>query len=301
MKNSSNFTGPKPFKKHEADYWVVTSCTPQYIPGLIALRNSMEMFFPEGSLACFMYNQDKELDLPERVHYIHNAPMLGPIVASGGKFRDGLLLGPDMYARLLIPKYFEGKVFYVDADCAILQSLKEAWELDLGGYPTACVLREDIGWVGGNVEDKMASGTFLCDTEEWERLGMVEKCFQTMKDYSEGKIKRKFNVNVESALAYSHNEEFLPLNRKYQNLAYYGLLSQEDSIIHWGGPKPWYISGDKREMEYVCYKDLWDCLYKNDKEKVNELLSKLPKTLGKKINPRQRTEQRTKQRGKRIQ
>jgi len=285
-------------QKRSSDYWVVTSCTPQYIPGLIALRNSMEMFFPEGSLACFMYDQGEELDLPDRVHYIHNAPMLGTIINQGGAFRHGLRLGPDMYSRLLIPKYFKGKVFYVDVDCAILQSLKEAWELDLEGYPTACVLREDIGWIGGAVEDKMASGTFLCDTDMWESIGMVEKVFQVMEDYYQGKIKRQFNVNVESTLAYAHDNNFLPLNRKYQNLAYYGILSQEDKIIHWGGPKPWKISKHQLKSEDACYQDLWTCFYNNDKEKASELLSKLPETLAEKIHWRQNKSKR--QRGKKI-
>lgn len=276
---SSKITVPK----QKVKFWVVTSCTPQYLPGLLALRNSLELFFPESSLACFMYSQEQDLDLPERVHYIHEAPMLGTIVNNGGDFREGLKLGPDMYSRLLIPKYFKGRVFYVDVDCAVLGSLSEAWELDMQNKPTACVLREDIGWIGGHIEDKMASGTFLCDTEKWEELSMVEKVFKVMDDYSKGLIQRKFNVNVESSLGYAHENNFLPLNRKYQNLAYYGNLSKEDKIIHWGGPKPWKINNHSMPSKDANYVDLWTALYKQDTEKVKELVSYLPDTLANKV------------------
>lgn len=284
MTNLSENTG----QKQSADFWVVTSCTPEYIPGLEALRNSLEMFFPECKLACFYYDRGTSKALPDRIHYIHNAPLLGPAVNIGKSYVGRLTLGPDMYSRLLIPKYFEGRVFYVDADCVVIDTLKEAWDMDLQGFPTACVLREDIGWEGGSFEDKMASGTFLCDTESWENRKLVEEMFQVMKDYEDKKIKRRFNVNVESTMGYVHNNDFLPLNRKYQNLAYYGCLSKEDKIIHWGGPKPWAIKGHPHNRANTNYADLWDAFYNNDKALVDSLISKLPDKLSDKIDPKDR-------------
>jgi len=284
MSSLSIFTGQKQesnFEKYKSDYWVVTSCTPQYLPGLIALRNSLEIFFPEAKLACFYYDQGTKYKLPDRVEYIFNAPMLGPVVDANGAFRHGLKLGPDMYSRLLIPKYFSGKAFYVDVDCIVINSLKEAWDLDLEGHPTACVWREDIGWVGGNIHDSMASGTYLCDTDRWEELLLVEKVFEVMKNYVEGNIKRTFKVNVESALSFVHEENYKKLHRAYQNLAYYYSLCRKDKIIHWGGPKPWDIQNHRSTRPTrdwrANYVNLWEAVYDYDVENTNRLLDKLPK------------------------
>ena len=257
------------------EYWIVTSCTPQYLPGLVALRNSIEMLFPEASLGCYYYDQGTKLELPERITYIHNAEMLGPIVNSGGAFRQGLKLGPDMYSRLLIPNYFPGKVFYVDADCVLIDSIKEAWDLDLEGSATACVYRPDRGWEGGHIFDDMGSGTYLCDTDVWRERNYVQGMFDLMKDINEGKVSRKFSVNVESVLSHYHQGEFLKLSKSYQNLAYYGTLCKQDKIVHWGGPKPWSIQGRKPDG-VANYVDLWEGFYNQEYNNIKILLDKLP-------------------------
>ena len=260
--------------KYSKDYWLVTSCTESYLPGLVALRNSVKLNFKEAKLACFYYGE--ETPDVEEVEFILNAPMLGPVLDDLGVVRHGLKLGPDMFARLLIPKYFKGRAFYLDVDCLLLNTIKELWDIDLFDYPTACVPRQAIGWIGGHRYDDMASGTYLCDTDRWEDMGLVEECFQIMKDKVEGKIKRDFHVNVESALSYAHDGKFLELGPEYQILTYYGSMIKSDKVAHFAGPKPWHIKGyrfvNKRPVKYV---GLWNAYLKNDKNLIKEATDKL--------------------------
>lgn len=256
---------------------IVTSATPEFLPGVIALRNSVEANFPEAELHCFFYSKGQtDFELPERVTFIHEASHRGPLTDEGKKFRHGLPLGPDMYARILIPEYFTGKVFYVDADCLVLNSLKEAWELDMGAHFSACVFRPDIGWHGGNRHDDMASGTFLCDCEKWNEIGLVDEIYSVMDKNSKGQLKRSFGLNVESVLSYVHNGNFLHLDSGYQNLTYYNSLIQSDKIAHFAGPKPWLIKGHHMGARGVYYKDLWEAYFDNNIDKARAIQSNLP-------------------------
>jgi lipopolysaccharide biosynthesis glycosyltransferase len=260
-------------------FQVVTSATPEYLPGVVALRNSLKIHFPEAKLACFYYTKDIDIALPQDVDYIIDAEMPGPVLDEGVPFRHGLPLGPDMFARLLIPKYFTGKAFYVDADCIVLDTLKELWELDLEDYPTACVFRPDVGWIGGNRHDDMASGTYLCDCDKWEDLQLTEQIFQVMKDKREGKITRKFHVNVESVMSYAHDGQFYHLPAEYQNLTYYGELIKTDKVAHFAGPKPWKIQRVRsaRFNSRLNYGELWKAYYSHDLRHIERERSKLPK------------------------
>lgn len=256
---------------------IVTSATPEFLPGVIALRNSIEANFPEGELHCFFYSKGQtDFELPERVNYIHEAEHYGPLTDNGKKFRHGLPLGPDMYARILIPKYFTGRVFYVDADCLVLNSLKEAWELDMGNHYSACVYRPDIGWHGGNRHDDMASGTFLCDCEKWNEKNLTREMYAVMDLHKRGKLDRKFGLNVESVLSYVHNGNFYHLDPRYQNLTYYGSLIQSDKIAHFAGPKPWLIEEHNLKSYEVRYDDLWNAYYSNDIVTAKQIQNNLP-------------------------
>lgn len=260
------------------EYNIVTSCTPQYLPGLVALRNSIEINFPEAKLSCFWYGQDidDEIELPERINYIKEVELPGEVTDDGKKFRHNLALGPDMYARLVIPAYFTGKVFYIDVDCLVLKDFSQLWDVDLDGHYTACVYRPHIGWVGGHVIDDMASGTFLVDTEIWRRTKLTEKMFQIMQDYRDGLIKRKFNVNVESVMSYAHNGHFSYLPPEYQNLTYYGELTNKDIIAHFAGPKPWPIEAHAFDGRHVNYHKLWQAYFDADEVAIEYELMRLP-------------------------
>lgn len=260
------------------EYNIVTSCTPQYLPGLIALRNSIEINFPSAKLSCFWYGQDRDddIELPEGIEYIKEAPMEGVIVDSGKKWRHNLKLGPDMYSRLLIPRYFKGRAFYVDVDCLVLQDFSQLWDFDMDGHMTACVYRPHIGWVGGHVHDDMASGTFLVNCDLWEYQDMTNKIFKIMHDYADGKIEKKFNVNVESVMSYAHGGHFRYLPPEYQNLTYYGELTTGDIIAHFAGPKPWPIPEHAFDTNHVNYKELWYAYYDKELETINKLTMQLP-------------------------
>lgn len=257
-------------------YDIVTSATPEYLPGIVALRNSLRMNFPEATLHCFYYTKGQKKDLPEGINYLIDIPLLGYAEGEGEGFRHGLLLGPDMYIRLHIPLHFTGRVFYVDADCLVHNSLEELWDMDLQGFPTACVYRPDVGWVGGHKHDDMASGTFLCDCEEWNRLSLVQEMYEVMKPENRKNRIRSFHVNVESVMSYVHSGNFLHLPAKYQILTYYNSLIQTDKVSHFAGPKPWNIDKHDRNHLRVNFSELWKAYYFNDTEKVIQETNCLP-------------------------
>lgn len=255
---------------------IITSATPEFLPGVEALRNSIELNFPQGELYCFFYSKGMSgFNLPERVTYIHEVPIDAHLTDNGKNFRHGLPLGPDMYVRIMIPEYFEGKIFYVDADCLVLNDITDLWNIDLQGHPTACVNRKDCGWHAGNRVDDMASGTFLCDTQKWKELKIMEEIFEVMQLEKEGKIS-KFKVNVESAMSYVHNTRFYNLPQEYQNLTYYNSLTNFDKVAHFAGPKPWLIEQHDMKTYNVFYSDLWNAYHKNNIALIKELTAKLP-------------------------
>lgn len=260
------------------EYNIVTSCTPQYLPGLVALRNSIEINFPKAKLSCFWYGQgiDEDIELPERINYIKEVELPGEVTDNGKKWRHNLALGPDMYVRLMIPAFFTGRAFYVDVDCLIFKDFSQLWDIDMDGHFTACVYRPHIGWTGGHIHDDMASGTFLVDCDVWNDIQFTKKMFQTMADYNEGKIERKFNVNVESVMSYVHNGHFMYLPAEYQNLTYYGELTTKDIIAHFAGPKPWPIDAHAFNGRHVNYHKLWQAYYDADKEKIKNETMMLP-------------------------
>lgn len=265
--------------KQSSDKWIVTSTTPEYFEGVVALYNSVKLNMPEAKFGVFSYAKEDTTLVPtlrntcQEAYIIEEAPMLGPIVEEG-RARNGLPLGPDMFSRLLIPKYFSGRAFYVDADCLILKPIDELWDINLNGMPSGCVFRPDIGWIGGHHYDDMASGTILFDCDKWEELALVEKIYTIMGEYIAGRVNRPFKVNVESALSYAHEGGFLHLPPEYQNLTYYGELTQSDKVAHFAGPKPWFTRQVNRNpLNYV---DLWEAYYNMDTYSIGNIQSNLP-------------------------
>lgn len=273
-------------------YNIVSSSTPNYYKGIYALWNSIQLNSQLCDLTVYCYDETDEYKKLEDlgIEVILNAELPGPIISQGiVRPESGSVINEDMYVRLIIPKYFEGRVFYVDADCIILKPIYELWDdLDLEDKPTACVYRMDIGWLGGHIHDDMASGTFLLDTDKWRDLKITEKCFDAMGKSLAKKLARKFSVNVESVMSYIHLRNFVHLDRKYQNLTYYGVLSKEDKIAHFAGVKPWSNSR-------VNYKQLWHAYLNNNIDIIKNIESQLPDEQFKTIHYKDQEKLRAKQ------
>ena len=285
---------------------IVTSATPEFLPGVQALRNSLKAQHPHAELWCYYYSKGMshwpdgtEIVKPKGVNYIDEAEHYGTLMDNGRTFRHGLPLGPDMYARMLIPNHFEGRVFYVDADCLVLNDISELWDMDLKGMPSACCFRPDIGWHGGNRHDDMASGTFLCDTDKWRdfrKIGMTQYMYDTMTEVDQRRKDNRlpgsrsftserdrakhggdvFALNVESVMSYCHDGRFVHLPATYQNLTYYGCMVQYDKIAHYAGPKPWLIEQHDRRNKPVNYRELWLAFYENNIAQAKAEMSQLP-------------------------
>jgi len=250
------------------DRWVVTSANQAFLPGAKALYHSVKKWCPDVGFG-LLYYTDRPVDSDgvrdvigqDAVVYV-NVPI--PESEDFGKkySSNGMVIGPEMYARMLIPGHFPGRALYCDADCLVVGDISPLWTMDMKGYPSACVDRGDIGW--SNDKTAMASGSILIDCDEWIRRDLPGKCL-------EYHAKDKPQDNVEGLISRVHGNDFLRLDPIYQNLAYYGSLCLADKILHYAGHKPWITSTDR----WWCnYRALWDAYYAN--EGIDRLSAAIP-------------------------
>jgi lipopolysaccharide biosynthesis glycosyltransferase len=252
------------------DKWLVTSSNDLFIPGVRALFNSARANIPGVKLALFYYG-----DTPPDVgadRLMHNYIGSMPEVKDKGVVYDrstGRTVGANMYARLLIPELFDGKVFWADADACILRDISEVWEMDMEGYPTGSVDRGHIGWPTKGYAG-LAIGTGLFDCDEWNRTKLLEHCWEMKRSGVDAPEKIG---NVEGLIMMAHRGKFLKMHHKYNALTYYGELTQQDSIAHFAGFKPWM----REPKDWWCnYADLWQAYHDNSIERAQEIQLALP-------------------------
>lgn len=258
-------------KSEGPDRWIVTSATDRFLPGAKALYNSAKRWCPDVGFGVLFYTDDPERWTAERVRD-HVGPdavvhINYPVQSSpdfGTKYNRHMIIGPEMYSRLLIPRIFSGRVLYCDADCLILSPIDEAWQMDLRGYPSACVDRGDVGW--RNDQTAMASGVVLIDCEEWNRVDIVGKCLALQASDPP-------RDNVEGLISRAHGADFLKMDPIWQNLAYYGCLCQRDKVLHYAGFKPWIAD---QPGWWVNYSSIWTAYHKNEIETADRLQALLP-------------------------
>ena len=254
-----------------ADHWIVTACNEAFIPGAKALYHSAARWCPDARFGVLFYTDWPGRWTPEKVqeqigknavvHINYPVPTSDDL---GKKYNSYLTIGPEMYARLMIPELFSGRVFYCDADCIILRQIDELWDMDLQGYPSGCVDRGDVGW--RNDMTAMASGTILIDCEAWIESGLNERCLAMQASGSP-------SDNVEGLISRAHGRRFLHLDTVYQNLAYYGCLCREDKVLHYAGFKPWLSEVDRW---WVNYGAIWHAYHANDLTEADKYIQRIP-------------------------
>lgn len=244
---------------------VVTACDDKYIPGAIALFNSINANVPAGEIDfhCIYYGENPEPLYKKGIQVFDNPKYPDNIVfpiggrwASAPGYPNGLnpsqYAMPAMYARLLIPQLFpyHQRVFWIDADCIVLKSLKELETYDMSGHPVSGVdisteLNGNFNSLypvkGQNGNDLghggFGCGTLLVDVRCWNELQITEKCFDVMRQCE---AKQEMLAVVQSILILVVKDDFKPLS---ENEYLFNVKRQnpraETKIIHFPIMIPW--------------------------------------------------------------
>ncbi len=217
---------------------IVTSIDEKFLPGLIALHNSIKRNSPDTPLACFTYGDnalaDRVRDLDIKVH--HNVD-INSYLPPGDGTEEGC---QPMYARLLAPRFYD-KCVWMDADQIVQGDLTELFELDFS-EPIAAVAdtyNAQRSIIGIELEEVPAimSGLMVFNVPEWKRLNLFEKCLRLM-----GMKDVEFRFVVQSVLNVALNGNFHRLHSKWQ-----GFANRQQTnayvykVLHWHGRvrKPW--------------------------------------------------------------
>lgn len=250
---------------------VVTACDEKYAPGAVALYNSINRNTKEGEIDfyCMAFGSEEFCNsLPMKTIKNPRYPD-GQNFPKGGRWSANVMPGypegmnpsqyamPAMYARLLIADLFESldRVLWIDADCLVIDSLKELESFDFSGHCMASTditeqlngnfksLREQHGQ--GNCLGIRAPGTgvMMINIEAWRSSKISEKCFQLMNDAVEG----EWLAVVQNAIILAVNGDFAEFGWEYMRDVKRHDPPPGTKIIHFPIVIPWDSSDVKRK------------------------------------------------------
>jgi lipopolysaccharide biosynthesis glycosyltransferase len=220
---------------------LVTAIDEAYLPGLIALHNSIKANSPGTPLACMVYGDE---GLCSRVESRGIDVIRNPIIDAELPVTKLWPVGnPAMYARLLIPKYYHSPVAWIDADCIVLRPLDELETIKFD-QPVAAV-RTSTTTLGQQVDGlkfchdthALFAGLLIYNTHSWWDMDVTYKCMEAMKENLD------FKYAVQSVLSYILMGNFHELPYKWQVFA-----NREETdktmidmamILHYVGDLPW--------------------------------------------------------------
>jgi len=268
---------------------VVTACEDKFMPGAIALHNSIKRNTPQGEIDfyCIYYGEDASPLIQKGIKVIDNPPYPDDIVFPvGGRWQkaDGYPAGlnpskyamPAMYARMMMTKLLPDRerIFWVDADCIIMQSIEELNQLDFKGTPVAGpdITDEANGNFGSLYPNRakgqrngnslghkaFGCGVMLVNTKVWEEHQITEKCFELMKNC---KARDEMLAVVQSILILVVKNDFVDLSmQKYLFDAKRYKPTQDIKIIHFPIVIPWceYNMSQKPDHFRENIKQFWE-------------------------------------------
>ena len=216
---------------------IVTATDRNYLPGLIALHNSVLANSPGTPLACLVHGDDELAEQVQArgIRVIHN-PAIGVPIPTGGHWPEPL---PAMYSRLLIPHLVEGPALWLDADCIVLQPLDELFELELGEAPCAMVdpqkqtLHDQVGGYGGPSCRACFNGLILFNGPAWRAKSVTERCRAAMT------LPYVWKYAVQSVMSYVLRGDWVNLPYRWNVFANRGPLPADTAIVHYVGGVPW--------------------------------------------------------------
>lgn len=262
---------------------IVTACTPDYLPGVRALGNSIrrnagaQVWPPVGHAADDKprFGRSQRLDLycigyggVDLRHSILEAgfcPMMNTDYPEGTQFPRGGQwenYSDDamraMYCRVLLPQLFphEERVLWLDSDILVVGSIDELAHIDFHGHSTAQAF---LG-VKGKKNDKFRKhccAVLLYNVQEWNKTNSTERYLDLMNDY-----KGKPGGVVETLMNEFLRNDVLSLADKWHCNAKRKTPSREDVILHFPAMKPWapdeYIRTPKPKAMVEHVTKLWE-------------------------------------------
>lgn len=230
---------------------IVTSCDEKYIPGAIALYNSIKQNSNcESEVFLLAHgNESAYEDFPKDFKRIYNAePVASP---TGGEWTYEM---PAMYSRVLIPKLFSNydRVLWLDADTIVLQDLTPLFHIDLEGKICAAAKpsRDDsLNSLKYQLEDPsqlpgceqiqaISSGVVLIDIKAWNSANIDSRVNELLLS----NIRFKFVVQGVMSAALQGNYKVLDFSWNAYSHWAQTLGMNNVKILHYiGGHKvmPW--------------------------------------------------------------
>lgn len=212
---------------------VITGCDQKYLPGVRALRNSIDKHADDIELWCLAYG-DNEL--------VGDLTSLGINVIVNPNFPEdtrfpigGMWVGreedmPVMYSRILIPEMFddEERVMWLDADTLVKGSLDELLDFDMQGHPVAMPPLK---------EDKWCAGVMLFDVQEWNDSNVLDEYLALMNTYKaapRGVVETLLNECLEGRIATLPEGYYFNAKKRDPD--------KGDRILHFPVVVPWDLS-----------------------------------------------------------
>ena len=219
----------------------VTAIDRPYLPGLVALHNSIIRNSPNTQLAAMVYGDE---DLAAEVRARGVSVVLNPQINANLPVSEiEPVANPAMYARLLVPSLF-GDAVWLDADQVVLKPLDPLFALDMGDLPCAAVPFRPISITVGGCPDTfgqlpgMCSGLIRFNASAWTEQRVTERCFDLMNSSD-----LKFHYVVQSVLDYVLLGKFYKLPPEWQRLGNRvpNDVKADARVVHWCGNQltPW--------------------------------------------------------------
>jgi len=207
------------------DIAIVTGADKKFIPGVIALYNSIKANSNTScDLILFAHGEEKDFtSIPKEFKIIYNPD---PIKSPTSKEWPEEL--PAMYSRIMIPRLLKqyDRVLWLDADIIILQDLNPLLNIDMENKPLAAT------FPGANFQPKewqympfqfenpskypeynninsLQAGVLLYDINKWNKLNLDEVIDNTLMSNI------RFKYVVQGLLGYVLKGEFKRLENKW--------------------------------------------------------------------------------------
>lgn len=215
----------------------VTAIDRQFLPGLVALHNSIRRNSPGCHLACLTYGDDSLRGEVEAlgIEVRHNEDINAHLPEGEGT-EEGCR---PMYARLLIPAIY-GDAVWLDADQVVLADLsplKQPFAEPVAAVASYSLSRTVIGIEVPDV-DSLYSGLMVFNSQKWREQRITERCIDLMNN-SPGV---RFRFVVQSVLSVVLAGDFHRLSDEWQGFATRREFRLEGKkVLHWHGRKmkPW--------------------------------------------------------------
>lgn len=220
---------------------IITSATDSYIPGVIALYNSVRINDPEKRFTCLVDDGKTEEILENlNIETLMVKREWLPKELPGSKFWPTNLVS--MYSRLLVPELFdEDGLIWVDADAIVVNKL---YNISLDKFPCAgtcsstITIGEQVAGLCVEAVEKLPaiqSGVMIFNTEEWRNQDITAKCFHLMK------MNYRYYYVVQSILSLALEGNFKQLPVEWNFFASERDITPNTLIAHFAGANclPW--------------------------------------------------------------